>query len=192
MGRPIKIAKFNTNANAYVDIGVPSQIEVANIGQVGGNVANVLTLLVQANIAYNNGTSHAEGNSYIVRQKGEYKYLVANTANSAIQGICYVVNIDGGNVANLTGGQMAIIATNAANANVTIAKLQNRFLVAYANQAGAAAAKTDTSLGNGYWGSFVAANATNQPGSYGGAPGGPDGGGQAAGGKFPVVLLPSF
>ena len=178
MGRPLKIGKFNTSANVFVDIGVPSQLETGNVGQVGGNVTSVLTLLVQANINYN-GSSYAEGNSYIVRQKGEYKYLVANTANSNIQGICYVVNIDGGNVANLTGGQMAIIATNAASANITIAKLQNRFLVAYANQTGAATNKTDTTLGNGYWGSFVAANATVQPGS-------------AGSGAFPVVLLPSF
>jgi hypothetical protein len=191
MGRPFKIGKFNTSANVYVDIGVPSQIEVGNIGQVGGNVANVLTLLVQANINYN-GASYAQGNSYIVRQKGEYKYLVANTANSAIQGICYVVNIDGGNVANLTGGQMAIIATNSANANVTIAKLQNRFLVAYANQTGAATAKANTALGNGYFGSFVAANATVQPGGPGATPSGPDGGGGPGGGLYPIVKLPSF
>jgi len=186
MGRPLKIAKSNT-----IDTGIPQQTQTGNIGVVGGTASSVLTLQVQANINYN-GNLYAEGNTYIVRQKGATKYLVANVANPAIQGICYLVNVDGGNIASLTGGQMAIIATDAAAANVTIGKLDNTFCVAYANQAGFATPKADQSLGQPYWTSFIAANATVQPGSAGGSSNGPDGGGAAGGGLYPIVLLPSF
>lgn len=181
MGRPIKIAKYNTyNANTpLVDIGIPSQTTTGNIGEVGGDALGIVSMLVQANIAYNNGNSFAEGNSYIVRQKGSSKYLVGNVATPSIQGICYLVNITGTSVAALTAGQMAIIATTAAAANVTIAKLDNRYCVAYADQSANAGVKSNSALGQAYWGSFVAANATIQPGSYGA-------------GLYPIILLPHF
>lgn len=186
MGRPLKIAKSNT-----VDIGIPSQTEIGNIGVVGGSASAVSTLLVVANINYN-GSSYAEGNSYIVRQKGEFKYLVANVANSAIQGIVYLVNVTGTSIASLQGGQMAIIAKDAANANITIGKLDNNFCIAYADQSANAGVKANMVLGQPYWTSFVAANATVQPGSAGGQNGGPDGGGAPGGGLYPIVKLPSF
>ncbi len=181
MGRPLKIAKYNTyNATTpLVDIGIPSQSQPGNIGEVGGKATGIVTMLVQANIAYNNGTQFAEGNSYIVRQKGSSKYLVANVTTPTIQGICYLVNITGTSVAALTAGQMAIIATTAAAANVTIAKLENTYCVAYADQSANAGVKSNIALGQAYWGSFVAANATIQPGSYGS-------------GLYPIILLPNF
>jgi len=181
MGRPIKIAKYNTfNATTpLVDVGIPSQTKPGNIGEVGGKAVGIVSMLVQANIAYNNGTQFAEGNSYIVRQKGSSKYLVANITTPTIQGICYLVNITGTSVAALTAGQMAIIATTAAAANVTIAKLDNRYCVAYADQTANVGVKSNIALGQSYWGSFVAANATVQPGSYNS-------------GLYPIVLLPNF
>ena len=45
MGRPLKIAKTTT-----VDIGIPNQTEIGNIGIVGGDVATINTLEVTANI----------------------------------------------------------------------------------------------------------------------------------------------
>lgn len=186
MGRPLKIAKGST-----IDIQIPSQQETGNIGVVGGENPTGNTLLVQANIEYAPAT-YMQGDSFIVRQKGEYKFLVANVASPEVQGICYVVNIDGGNVSNLTGGQMAIIGTDAATNDVTIAKIQNAFCVAFADQTGAAANKANITLGDAYFPSFIAANATPQPGSAGGQQGGPDGGGAPGGGRFPIILLPAF
>lgn len=185
MGRPIKISKSNT-----IDIAIPSQSQVGNIGVIGGN-SSASTLLVQANIEYATGL-YAEGDSYIVRQKGEYKYLVANVANVARTGICYVKNYDGGNVTALQSGEMAIIATDAANANVTIAKIQSHTAIAFADQSANAGAKANIALGDVYFASFVAANATVQTGSAGGAENGPDGGGAPAGGLFPIIKLPSL
>ena len=186
MGRPLKIAK-----GQFIDIQIPSQQETGNIGVVGGENPTGNTLLVQANIEYA-PAQYAEGDSFIVRQKGEYKFLVANVSAPEVQGICYVVNIDGGNVAGLTGGQMAIIGTDAASNDVTIAKIQNAYCVAFADQTGSAANKANITLGDAYYPSFIAANATPQPGSAGGQEGGPDGGGAPAGGRFPIILLPAF
>lgn len=186
MGRPLKIAK-----GQFIDIQIPQQNQIGNIGVVGGENPAGNTLLVQANIEYAPAT-YMQGDSYIVRQKGEYKFLVANVAAPEVQGICYVVNIDSGNVTNLTGGQMAIIGTDAASNDVTIAKIQNAFCVAFADQTGAAANKANITLGQPYWTSFVAANATPQPGSAGGQSGGPDGGGAPYGGRFEIIQLPAF
>ena len=186
MGRPLKIAKGST-----IDIQIPSQQLTGNIGAIGGENPIGNTLLVQANIEYA-PSMYVQGDSFIVRQKGEYKFLVANVAAPEVQGICYVVNIDGGNVAGLTGGQMAIIGTDAASNDVTIAKIQNAFCVAFADQTGDAANKANITLGDAYFPSFVAANATPQSGGAGGQQGGPDGGGAPGGGRFPIILLPAF
>jgi hypothetical protein len=186
MGRPLKIAK-----GSFIDTGIPSQTETGNIGIVGGENPTGLTLKVYANIQYaQNG--FAEGDSFIVRQKGSSKYLVANIASPSIQGICYLTNVTGTSVASITAGQMAVIATDASAANVTLGKIENTFVIAYADQTANAGPKTDISLGQPYWGSFIAANATPQSGSAGGSDGGADGGGQAGGGLYPIVLLPSF
>jgi hypothetical protein len=158
---------------------------------VGGENPAGNTLLVQANIEYAPAT-YASGDAIIVRQKGAYKFLVANVAAPEVQGICYVVNIDGGNVTNLQGGQMAIIGTDAASNDVTIAKIQNAYCVAFADQTGDAANKANIELGNAYWTSFIAANASPQPGSIGGQDGGPDGGGAPYGGLYPIIQLPAI
>jgi hypothetical protein len=186
MGRPLKTAK-----GQFIDIAIPSQDLIGNIGVVGGENPAGDTLLVQANIEYA-PAQYAEGDSIIVRQKGEYKFLVANVASPSIQGICYVVNITGTSVASLTAGQMAIIGVDANASNVTIAKIQNAYCVAFADQSAAAANKANITLGDAYYPSFVAANASPQPGSEGGQQGGPDGGGAPGGGRFPIILLPSM
>lgn len=173
MGRPIKIATGST-----IDIGIPSQDLTGNIGVVGGENPTGNTVLVQANIEYAPG-QYAEGDSYIVRQKGIYKYLVANVANVARQNICYVVNTDG----SLDAGQMSIVATDAAAGNVILAVLTNDYAVAFADQGNVNNSPTlsdSFTLGNAFFPSFVAANATLQPGSA------------TPPGLYPVVLVPSF
>lgn len=175
MGRPLKISK-----GSFVDTGIPSQTETGNIGVVGGQNPTGNTILVQANIEYSPGL-YATGNSYIVRQKGSYKYLVANAATPTQQSICYVVNT--ANTAALTSGQMSIVSKNSANANVILAVLTNEFAVAFADQGNINNSPTlsgDFELGDPFFPSFVAANATPQPGSA------------TPPGLYPVVLVPSF
>lgn len=173
MGRPLKIAKGST-----IDTGIPSQDETGNIGIVGGINPAGDTVLVQANIEYATG-QYADGDSYIVRQKGIYKYLVANVANAARQGICYVVNTD----STLDAGQMSIVATDASSANVILAVITNDYAVAFDDQGNINNSPTlsnNFTLGTAYFPSFVAANATPQPGSA------------TPPGLYEIVLVPSF
>ena len=173
MGRPLKIAK-----GSFVDTGIPGQQETGNIGVVGGENPTGSTILVQANIEYQPGL-YAEGDSYIVRQKGIYKFLVANVATPTRQNICYVVNTDGA----LSAGQMSIVATDAASANVILAVITNENAIAFADQGNILNSPTlsdNFTLGAPFFPSFVAANATPQPGSA------------TPPGLYPVVLVPSI
>jgi hypothetical protein len=175
MGRPLKIAKGST-----IDIGIPGQTETGNIGVVGGENPTGNTILVQANIEYAPG-QFARGDSFIVRQKGIYKYLVANVATPTRQNICFVVNT--ANTLALTAGQMNIVSKNAANANVILAVITNENAVAFADQGNILNSPTlsgNFTLGNAFFPSFVAANATLQPGSA------------TPPGLYPIVLVPSF
>jgi hypothetical protein len=170
MGRPLKIAKTTT-----VDIGIPNQTEIGNIGIVGGNVATISTLAVTANIEYAPGL-YADGASYIVRQKGTYKFLVANVANSALQGTCYVTN----SLLPVAGGQMTIVGTDAADDDIILAVVTNEYCVAFGDQANitnSPVTSTNLELGDAYFPSFVSANATLQPGSL------------TPPGLYPILLL---
>jgi hypothetical protein len=172
MGRPLKIAKTTT-----VDIGIPSQTETGNIGIVGGDVATINTLEVTANIEYAPG-QYASGASYIVRQKGIYKYLVANVANPEQQGICYVTN----SLTPVSAGQMTIVGTNAASGNIILAVVTNEYCVAFADQGNitnSPVTSVNLELGDSYYPSFVAANAAPQPGSL------------TPPGQYPILLLPT-
>lgn len=170
MGRPLKIAKTTT-----VDIGIPSQTDIGNIGIVGGDVATISTLAVTANIEYAPG-QYADGASYIVRQKGTYKFLVANVANSALQGTCYVTN----SLLPVEGGQMTIVGTDADDEDVILAVVTNEYCVAFGDQANitnSPVTSTNLELGDAYFPSFVAANATPQSGSL------------TPPGLYPILLL---
>jgi hypothetical protein len=172
MGRPLKIAKTTT-----VDIGIPSQTETGNIGIVGGDVATINTLEVTANIEYAPG-QYASGASYIVRQKGIYKYLVANVANPEQQGICYVTN----SLTPVSAGQMTIVGTNAASGNIILAVVTNEYCVAFSDQGNitnSPVTSVNLELGDSYYPSFVAANAAPQPGSL------------TPPGQYPILLLPT-
>jgi hypothetical protein len=172
MGRPLKIAKTTT-----VDIGIPSQTETGNIGIVGGDVATINTLEVTANIEYA-PSQYASGSSYIVRQKGTYKYLVANVANPEQQGICYVTN----SLTPVSAGQMTIVGTDAASGNIILAVVTNEYCVAFADQGNitnSPVTSVNLELGDAYYPSFVAANAAPQPGSL------------TPPGQYPILLLPT-
>lgn len=172
MGRPLKIAKTTT-----IDIGIPSQQETGNIGIVGGDVLTINTLSVQANIEYAPG-QYADGDSYIVRQKGIYKFLVANVADPTQQGICYVTN----SLSPVSAGQMTIVGTDASLADIILATVTNDQCVAFANQGditNSPVTSTNLQLGESYFPSFVAANAAPQPGSL------------TPPGLFPIILLPT-
>jgi hypothetical protein len=172
MGRALKIAKTTTT-----DIGIPSQTEIGNIGIIGGDVATINTLEVTANIEYAPG-QYASGASYIVRQKGTYKYLVANVADPEQQGICYVTN----SLTPVSAGQMTIVGTDAASANVILAVVTNEYCVAFADQGNitnSPVTSVNLELGDSYYPSFVAANAAPQPGSL------------TPPGLYPILLLPT-
>ena len=164
MGGKLKIQKTGN-----VDVGYVTQGEVGNIGVVGGAnglgaVSGGNTIAVVANIQYAPGL-YAAGNAYIITQKGKHKYLVANTANVARIQTCVTVNVADANVANLTAGQMAIQTTNSAGANVALYSITDRhgwgFPPDYANVGYQGNLANATS----YLVSYVAANATVQPGS---------------------------
>lgn len=168
MGRPLKIAKTTT-----VDIGIPSQIEIGNIGIVGGDVATIDTVLVQANIEYAPG-QYVSGASYIVRQKGAYKYLVANIANPEQQGICYVTNAFN----PVSAGQMTIVGTDVEENDIILAVVTNEYCIAFADQdniQNSPVTSVNLELGQSYYPSFTTAeSADSQPGA-----------------PYPIIFVPS-
>ena len=175
MGRPLKTAKTST-----VDIGLPSQTQTGNIGVIGGpNLLPINTLLVYANIEYAPGQYTGTVGCYIVRQKGEYKYIVASLSNPELQGVCYVANITYAQRAGMTPGQMAIFGTDASSTKVTLAKIENLFTLAYKDQSSSinGKSKSDITLGQPYWASFIAADADLQPGSL------------TPPGTYPIILM---
>lgn len=169
MGRPIKIAKTTT-----VDIGISSQTEEYNIGIIGGKVSTINTLAVTANIEYAPG-QYVNGPSYIIRQKGTYKYLVGNIANPEKRGICYVTN----SLLPVSPGQMTIVGTDKDDNNIILAVVTNENCVAFADQGNinnSPVTSANLELGQSYYPSFVAASdADFQPGA-----------------PFPIVYMPSI
>ncbi len=164
MGKALKIQHVGN-----VDVGFVEQSQVGNIGVVGGAnglgaVSGGNTILCIANIQYAAGL-YAAGNAYIVTQKGKHTFLVANTANSSRSQICILSNVADANVANLTAGQMAIQARNAASANIALYGIMNSHAVGFPPDYANANSQGNLANATSYHVSFVAANATPQPGS---------------------------
>ena len=164
MGKALKIQHVGN-----VDVGFVEQSQVGNIGVVGGAnglgaVSGGNTVLCIANIEYANGL-YAAGNAFIVTQKGKHKFLVANTANSSRSQVCILSNVADANVGNLTAGQMAIQATTAAPANIALFSVMNSHAVGFAPDYANANSQGNLANATAYHVSFVAANATPQPGS---------------------------
>ena len=163
------MAKLKIQKTGNIDVGIPAQTEVGNIGVVGGAnglgaVSGGNTILCVANIEYAT-SSYAAGDAFIVRQKGKSKFLVANTANSARSQICILVNEADANVANLSAGQMAIQGIDASNANVAIFSIINSHAEGFAPDYANANSIGNMANATAYHVSFVAANSTPQTGS---------------------------
>jgi len=162
MGRPLKIAKYNTAQSVQVDIGYPTS--TPNVGVVGGNTVVSNTLYIAANVIAN-VPGAGGGTAYIIRQKGKRKFLVTLTTDTtqAFANICLLVNQS--NVSLLTENQMAIVATYANAAEVNMQYIQNNYGVDFSNV--------------GHYLTFASANASVQP----------DGSGTS--GRFDIVQIPS-
>ena len=181
MGRPLKTAKQNpdmTNptstgpAGYVVDSGYSTTLAPAYIGVVGGFTGYAgPSILANANIEYSPGL-YADGDSFIIRQKGKSKFLVGNVASmpnptswdgnlANIQyGVCYLT--DNNSNTAIQSGEMTINATDAASNIISLAKVTDDYGVDF--------------NGDGYWLSANTANATPQPGS-------------TNGGLYPVVQV---
>lgn len=160
--------KLKIQHTGNVDVGIPSQEQTGNIGVVGG--ANGLsatsggnTIAVIANIEYTTG-SYAAGDAYIVTQKGKHKYLVANLATPTQTQTCVLVNVADGNVANLAAGQMAITA-NTGSADIAVYSITNSTILGFPTDYVDTSDQGNLANATSYFVSFVAANATVQPGA---------------------------
>ena len=160
--------KLKIQKTGNVDVGYVSQQEPGNIGVVGGAnglsaVSGGNTIAVIANIEYATGL-YAAGNAYIITQKGKHKYRVANTANPAQTQTCVLANVADGNVANLAAGQMAIVANNGAG-NIALYSITDSTGLGFPPDYANVGYQGNLSNATSYLVSFVAANATVQPGS---------------------------
>lgn len=162
MGRPLKIAKYNTADSTQIDIFYPTS--TPNVGVVGGNTAVSDTYYIAANVIANVPGAGA-GEAYIIRQKGKRKFLVTLVTDTtqAYANICVLV--DQSNVSLLAQNEMAVVGTYANADPVTFAYITNNYGVDFSNV--------------GHYLTFDTANASVQP----------DGSGTA--GRFDIVQLPS-
>jgi len=124
MGRPLKIANANT-AND-IDRTIRTQDpeyfnkpegESKTYGVVGGNVALSGN---QVNCRAKVG-DNAEGDGFIVRQKGSKKYLVNVGGNV---GACFLVDKDDG---SLGENEMTVTATDDSSVSFRLARFSNRW-----------------------------------------------------------------
>ena len=148
MGRPLKCTKANN-----VDTGITSMfVDGPKLGVIGGiGTLDGSQLIIKANIEYTPG-SYASGDAFIVRQKGSKKFLVANVANTARQGICYIVTSS--TVTNLNAGEMRVVTSDTAPSDVVLREFSNKYGV--------------SDVGLGYWltkPGFGTATANNLSGS---------------------------
>jgi len=164
-----KMAKLKIQKTGNVDIGYVSQDTLGNIGVVGG--ANGLgatsgsnTIACLANIEYTTG-SYAAGSSYIIAQKGKHKYRVANIATPTRTQTCVLVPLADGNVANLVAGQMAILAKDAANANITLYSITDSTALGFPPDYANVGSQGNLANATSYLVTFDSANASVQPGS---------------------------
>ena len=163
------MAKLKIQKTGNIDIGYVSQDTVGNIGVVGGAnglgaVSGSNTIACLANIEYAPGL-YAAGSSYIVVQKGKHKYRVANIATPAQNQTCVLVPLADGNVANLAAGQMAILAKDAANANVTLYSITDSTALGFPPDYANIGSQGNLSNATSYLVTFDSANASVQPGS---------------------------
>lgn len=115
MGRPLKITK----ASGTVDTGFPS----SSVGVVGGNTSQSGNQIqVRARV-----TGFAEGDGYIVRQKGAAKFLVNVGGN---EGVCTLVDKADG---TLAATEMTITLTQANASTVRAKRLSSKFAIDFSD-----------------------------------------------------------
>jgi hypothetical protein len=134
MGRPLKIANANTANDIDRTIRTQdpeyydnprsddypnndSYTDGLTYGVVGGNVSlNHNQIVCRAKVGDN-----AEGDGFIVRQKGSKKYLVNVNGNV---GPCFLVDKDNG---SLDANEMTVTATDDSSVSFRLARFSNRW-----------------------------------------------------------------
>lgn len=134
MGRPLKIKKTTTK-----DIGFNAWDQLTNpvygndftatefLGVVGGQHTGVATAtypVVKCRVKIG---SNAEADGYIIRQKGNTKYLVSDGTNT---GICVLANKAQG---SLAANEMNIAFFASDSSEILISKLTNKWALDYSN-----------------------------------------------------------
>ena len=134
MGRPLKIAK-----SATIDTGYSNP---SGYGVVGGDTGIAATqVLCQVKIG-----SNAEAPGYIIRQKGNRKYLVTDGVNT---GVCVLADLATG---TLTDNTMTVEITKLDTSTARLAKFGDSFGIDF--------------TGTGYYLTFNAAAAVPPGGIY--------------------------
>ena len=131
MGRPLKIKKTTTKDigfNAFNTVEVPvfpnTMAATEFYGVVGGNdtvdTSTYPTVKIRVKIGAN-----AEADGYIIRQKGNIKYLVSDGTNT---GVCVLSDLNDG---ALTDNTMTITMDEGDSTPVRISKLTNKWALDY-------------------------------------------------------------
>jgi hypothetical protein len=130
MGRPLKIAKYDSSNSQLLDTGYPNNGSTDNSfsdnapGVVGGNNSTYSedSLLIKARVKI--GT-HGEADGYIVRQKAKHRFLVTDGTNT---GVCTLADTDDASLANDT---MTVTVTTADTNTHRLQSLTNKWGVGF-------------------------------------------------------------
>jgi hypothetical protein len=131
MGRPLKIAKYDSSNSQLLDTGYPNNGTTDNSfnnsapGVVGGNNSTAAqdSLVIKARVKIG---SNSEANGYIVRQKAKHRFLVTDGTNS---GVCTLADTDNASLANDT---MTVTVTTADTNAHRLQSLTNKWGVSFA------------------------------------------------------------
>lgn len=129
MGRPLKIAKYDSYRSQLLDTGLPNDgltdngFSSSGVGVVGGQTnTHGDNLNIKARVKI--GT-HAEADGFILRQKGKHKFLVTDGTNTDV---CTLADSVNGSLAN---GTMTVTVTKADSSTHRLASLTNKWGVGF-------------------------------------------------------------
>ena len=130
MGRPLKIAKYDSSSSQLLDTGYPNQGSTDNSfsdngpGVVGGDNTTTgqdsLTIKARVKIGTN-----SEANGYIVRQKAKHRFLVTDGTHT---GVCTLADTDN---ASLEDNTMTVTVTTADSSTHRLQSLTNKWGVSF-------------------------------------------------------------